>query len=81
MDSITEEGGNTVTSVSQEFIELFLGVELVVLTQSGIVVSEVLEDLLVESVSQGRNHIDGASHCSENVCVFCHYISKVVTCT
>lgn len=49
--SIGEEGGETVSDVGEHFIELLLSVESLVLSEGGIVVSDVLPDFLVESVS------------------------------
>jgi hypothetical protein len=65
--SISEEGSESVSDIAEHFIELLLGVELLVLSQGGIVVSNVLPDFLVESVSQWGNGHDGDESSSNHV--------------
>ena len=52
------------SDVAKHVIELLLGVEFLVLAEGGIVISDMLPNLLVESVSQGRNRHD----CYECTC-------------
>jgi hypothetical protein len=51
-----EEGDQSVANVAQKVVKLFLSVEPVSLAESGIIVSDVLEDLLVEVVAEGRDY-------------------------
>lgn len=55
-ESITKEGLDSVSHVSEEFVELLLGLEFIVLSQSRIIVSKVLPNFLIESVSQWGYH-------------------------
>ena len=53
-------------------IEFFLGVELIPLAESGIVVSDVFEDFIVESLSYGGYYYDAGCEGAENVGEFDH---------
>jgi hypothetical protein len=50
-----EEGGESMANIAQKLMKLFLSVESVSLAESGIIVSDVLEDLLVEMVAEWRD--------------------------
>ena len=77
--SISEEGSETVSDVAKHVIELLLGVEFLVLAEGGIVISDMLPNLLVESVSQGRNRHDCYECTCNDVWNFYHYVSSNIT--
>lgn len=52
--------------VAQKLVKLLLSIEPVALVEGGIVVADVLEDLLVEVVPHGRNEHDDATHHTES---------------
>lgn len=59
-----EEGDETVSEVAQKLVKLFLSIEPVALVEGGIVVADMLEDLLVEVVPHGRDeHDDTTGYC------------------
>lgn len=60
-----EEGDCTVSDVAEELMELFLSIESVALVEGGVVVANMLEELLVEVMTEGRDHEDHASDQSE----------------
>ena len=51
-----EEGDDAVSNVPQELVELLLGVEAVVLVESGVVVAEMFPYFLVEVPPEGWHH-------------------------
>lgn len=51
-ESISEESGKAVSYIAEEFIELLLSVEFLVLTQCGVIVSYMLPYFLVKTVSE-----------------------------
>jgi hypothetical protein len=66
LGSIREESSNSITNIGEHFIELFLGVELVVLTESSSVVSDVLEDLIIEASPHWRDDVNtGGDSCDD----------------
>lgn len=62
-ESISEEGSNSVFDVTEEFIELLLSVEFLILTQCSVIVSHMLPDFLVKAVSERWDSND-CSYCS-----------------
>lgn len=60
-----EEGDCTVSDVAEELMELFLSIESVALVEGGVVVANMLEELLVEVMTEGRDREDHASDQSE----------------
>ena len=54
-----EEGDDAIADIAEHIVKLLLGVEAIVLSQSGVVVADVLEDLFVESLA-GRRHDEDA---------------------
>lgn len=48
------------SKVGKEFMKLLLSIELVSLIECGVIIPDVLVDLLVEVVSQGRDQHDHA---------------------
>jgi len=59
-------------------MELFFGVESIVLAKGGIVVSKMLEDLVVESSSHWGNNIDAHGEPTQDIRVLDHYIKVVL---
>lgn len=62
-----EEVDRPVAHIAEHFVELLLGIKSVVLAEGGIVVAEVLEDLLVEAVPERGDNIDACSKPAKNV--------------
>jgi hypothetical protein len=53
-----KEGDESISKIAKKIVKLFFSIEPISLIQSGIIVSDVFEDLLVEVVAKGRNHVD-----------------------
>lgn len=60
--SIREEVGDAMTNIGEHLVEFLLGIEPVVLAESGPVVAHVLEDLLVEASPHRWDHVDSGCH-------------------
>jgi hypothetical protein len=60
-----KEGDCTVSDVSKELMELFLSIESVALVEGGVVIANMLEELLVEVMTEGRDHEYHTSNQSE----------------
>lgn len=58
-ESIRKECCDSVSNVAKHFIKLLLGVESLILSKCCIVVSDVLPNFLIKSVSQGWNGDNG----------------------
>jgi hypothetical protein len=61
-----EEGDKPMSKVAQKLMKLLLSIEPVALVECGIVVADVLEDLLVEVVTHGRDQHDDTAHYTES---------------
>lgn len=75
--SIGEEGNKSVSNIGEHFIELLLGVELLILPESGVVISNMLPDFLIEPVSQRWDGNNGGKSTSNNVGQFDHYLINI----
>lgn len=60
--SIGEESSDSIADIGEHFIELLLGTELVVLAESGSVVSDVLEDLIIEASPDWGDDVDAGGY-------------------
>lgn len=56
-----KEGNKSISKIAKEIVKLFFSIEPIPLIEGGIIVANVLEDLLVEVMAERRNHVD---HCT-----------------
>jgi len=57
-----EEGNKSVSKIAEKIVKLFLSIKPISLIQCGIIVANVLEDLLIEVVAKRRNHVDDSTN-------------------
>ena len=73
--SIREESDESVSDIGEHFIELLLSVEFLILSESGVVISDVFPDFLIESVSQWWNGDNGNEGTGDDIRQFNHYFN------
>ena len=72
--SISEESPASMSQVAQKLIELLLSVKLIELIELSIVISNMLENLLIESVSHWWNENNASCQATQNVGEFYHCV-------
>lgn len=71
-----KESRNSISKIAKKIVKLLFGIEPISLIQSGIIVANVFEDLLIKVMAERRNHIDHSTDNRQRFKQFPHMLSK-----